>query len=183
MENNERHIIEKILCGATEKFAYFVEQYSNQTFSLIIGIVGNHEDAEELTQDTFLKAFNNLKRFNTDSRFSTWLYRIAYNTAISHMRKKASLALPIDEKLLTNINDRDVDIALDNESDERIEHLYSAIEKLQPEEKALLQLFYIEEKSIGEIAAIQNISESNARVKLHRTRKKLYYIIENEYGE
>ena len=89
MENDETHIIHRILKGETSLYEYFLDKYSQQVFILIIRIVENQEDAEELTQDTFLKAFEHLSSFKAESSFSTWIYRIAYNTAISATRKKA----------------------------------------------------------------------------------------------
>lgn len=88
MENDETHIIHRILKGETSLYEYFLDKYSQQVFILIIRIVENQEDAEELTQDTFLKAFEHLSSFKAESSFSTWIYRIAYNTAISATRKK-----------------------------------------------------------------------------------------------
>lgn len=89
MENDETHIIHRILKGETSLYEYFLDKYSQQVFILIIRIVENQEDAEELTQDTFLKAFEHLSSFKAESSFSTWIYRIAYNTAISATRKKS----------------------------------------------------------------------------------------------
>ena len=78
MENDETHIIHRILKGETSLYEYFLDKYSQQVFILIIRIVENQEDAEELTQDTFLKAFEHLSSFKAESSFSTWIYRIAY---------------------------------------------------------------------------------------------------------
>lgn len=88
MEKEELNIIEHILDGDNRQYAILMDKYSQQVFSLIFQMAGNQEDAEELTQDTFLKAYQNLKRFKGESSFSTWIYRIAYNTTISAMRKK-----------------------------------------------------------------------------------------------
>ena len=88
MGNDETHIIHRILKGETSLYEYFLDKYSQQVFILIIRIVENQEDAEELTQDTFLKAFEHLSSFKAESSFSTWIYRIAYNTAISATRKR-----------------------------------------------------------------------------------------------
>lgn len=183
MEHNERHIINEVLDGKTNSFAYFVEQYSQQIYSLIIGMVENKEDAEELTQDTFLKAFRSLASFNTNSKFSTWLYRIAYNNTVSHLRRRTKEQLPMDERLFDNIRDEDVDKALDDDNNPQIEKLYRAISKLQADEKVLITLFYMEEKPISETANILGISESNAKVKLHRTRKKIYLLMKDDEFE
>lgn len=180
MENDEAHIIQRILKGETSLYEYFLDKYSQQVFILIVRIIENQEDAEELTQDTFLKAFEHLSSFKAESSFSTWIYRIAYNTAISATRKKKYEVLPMDDSLLGNLSDREVDQALDDESEERIKKLHEAIGKLDADERALITLFYDEEKSISETASILGWTESNTKVKLHRTRKKLYVLITKE---
>ena len=176
MENDETHIIHRILKGETSLYEYFLDKYSQQVFILIIRIVENQEDAEELTQDTFLKAFEHLSSFKAESSFSTWICRIAYNTAISATRKKQELIV-MDSAMLMNISDQQIDDALNAESGERVGKLNKAIKKLAAEERALISLFYNEEKTIGEIALILGLTESNAKVKLHRIRKKLYILI------
>ena len=179
MENDETHIIHRILKGETSLYEYFLDKYSQQVFILIIRIVENQEDAEELTQDTFLKAFEHLSSFKAESSFSTWIYRIAYNTdsAISATRKRKQELIVMDSAMLMNISDQQIDDALNDESGERVGKLNKAIKKLDAEERALISLFYNEEKTIGEIALILGLTESNAKVKLHRIRKKLYILI------
>lgn len=100
MENDETHIIHRILKGETSLYEYFLDKYSQQVFILIIRIVENQEDAEELTQDTFLKAFEHLSSFKAESSFSTWIYRIAYNTAISATRKRKQELIVMDSAML-----------------------------------------------------------------------------------
>lgn len=168
MGNDETHIIHRILKGETSLYEYFLDKYSQQVFILIIRIVENQEDAEELTQDTFLKAFEHLSSFKAESSFSTWIYRIAYNTAISATRKRKQELIVMDSAMLMNISDQQIDDALNDESEERVGKLNKA---------ALISLFYNEEKTIGEIALILGLTESNAKVKLHRIRKKLYILI------
>ena len=180
MKNDEAHIIHRILEGETSLYEYFLDKYSQQVFVLIVRIVENQEDAEELTQDTFLKAFEHLSSFKAESSFSTWIYRIAYNTAISANRKKKYDIFAMDDTLLANISDQQVDNALNDEGEEQIRKLNNAINKLDTDERALITLFYDEEKSISEAALILGLTESNAKVKLHRIRKKLYVLITQE---
>lgn len=177
MKNDEANIIHRILKGETSLYEHFLDKYSQQVFVLIVRIVENQEDAEELTQDTFLKAFEHLSSFKAESSFSTWIYRIAYNTAISATRKKKQDLFVMDNAVLTNISDQQIDDTLNDESEERIGKLNEAIKKLDAEERALISLFYNEEKPIGEIALILGLTESNTKVKLHRIRKKLYILI------
>ena len=168
MENNETHIIQRILRGETALYEYFLNQHGQQVFSLIARIICNQEDAEELTQDVFLKAFQHLSSFKAESSFSTWIYSIAYNTAISATRKKKFDTFAMDDTLLANISDQQVDETLNDESEEMIIRLNRAIEKLNSDERALITLFYYEEKSLNETALILGLTESNAKVKLHR---------------
>lgn len=180
MKNDEAHIIHRILEGETSLYEHFLDKYSQQVFILIVRIVENQEDAEELTQDTFLKAFEHLSSFKAESSFSTWIYRIAYNTAISATRKKKHELSLMDDAMLANISDQQVDDMLNDENEERIRKLNEAIKKLDADERALITLFYNEEKPISEAALILGLTESNVKVKLHRIRKKLYVLITQE---
>ena len=135
------------------------------------------KDAEELTQDTFLKAFRHLSSFKAESNFSTWIYRIAYNTAISAVRKKKYDLFDMDDTLLANISDEQIDDTL---SEVQIAKLNKAMKKLDADERAVITLFYMEDKPVSEIALILGMTESNTKVKLHRIRKKLYVLITNE---
>ncbi len=177
MKNDERHIIERILKGETRLFEYFLEKYSQQVFILVLRIIGCQEDAEELTQDTFLKAFGHLSSFKADSTFSTWIYRIAYNTAITAARKKKQDIVVVNDARIANLSDAQVDNVLDDEREEQIEKLHRAISRLPADERALITLHYEEDKTIGEAALILGLTEGNAKVKLHRIRKKLYVLI------
>lgn len=180
MKNDELHIITSILAGNTERFLYFLDTYGQQIFTLIVRMVGSPEDAEELTQDTFMKAFRHLSDFNGKSSFSTWLYRIAYNTALSSLRKQPNEVLSVDDRLWNNLTENEIDRALDEEDEERIEQLQRALEKLTPDERALVTLFYEEDRPIAEICHILNQTEGNIKVKLYRIRKKLYILIKQE---
>lgn len=180
MNEKELHIISSVLGGKTERFSYFLDTYGQQVFRLIVRMTGSQEDAEELTQDTFMKAFEHLSAFHGDSSFSTWIYRIAYNTALSALRKRRSEVLSFDDKLWNALSDTQIDEALDTDDEEQIEKLQRALSALSADEQALVTLFYEEDKPISEICYILHLSESNAKVKLHRIRKKLYLLMTKE---
>lgn len=145
---------------------------------LIVQIVGCSEDAEELVQDVFLKAFRCLGGYRGECRFSTWLYRIAYTTAVSATRKKKQEFLYIEENTINNVPDEKADdILYPTDDEERTARLIQAIDLLNVEEKALITLFYYEEKSIEEIGEVLKLSPGNVKVKLHRTRKKIYVLM------
>ena len=180
MKKEEAHIIKEILNGKTEQYEYFLDRYGQQVFVLVDRIVSCQEDAEELTQDVFLKAFQQLSSFKAESTFSTWIYRIATNIAISAVRKKRNDVLRLDDSVFANLSDTQVDEALEDESEEQMERLQQAMNQLEADERALITLYYLEEKPLAEVAFILGMTEGNAKVKLHRIRKKLYVFIKNQ---
>lgn len=180
MEQNESHIISRVLAGRTEEFAYFLDTYGQAVFTLIVRMVSSEEDAEELAQDTFMKAYEHLGSFYGESSFSTWIYRIAYNTALSFLRKRKGREIVIDETFWNTVSETEVDEALDDDSEERIELLRQALAQLSAEERALVTLFYEKGKTVQELAEISGLSVSNVKVKLHRVRKKLYILMQKE---
>lgn len=177
-QKDEIYYITRILDGETEYFSVLLDRYSRPLYSLIVQIVGCPEDAEELLQDVFLKAFRNLSGYKGECRFSTWLYRIAYTTAISATRKKKLEFLYIEENTINNVPDEKADEVISSARDEeQIERLCNAIEQLTGEEKALITLFYYEGKSMEDIGEVLKITISNVKIRLHRTRKKIYVLM------
>ena len=180
MKKEEAHIIKKILSGKTEHYEYFLDCYGQQVFVLVDRIVSCQEEAEELTQDVFIKAFQQLSSFKAESSFSTWIYRIATNTALSAIRKRKNEVIRLDDSVFANLSDTQVDAALEDESEEQMERLQQAMNQLEADERALITLYYLEEKPLAEVAFILGMSEANVKVKLHRIRKKLYIFIKNQ---
>jgi RNA polymerase sigma-70 factor (ECF subfamily) len=127
-----------------------------------------------------LKAFQQLSSFKAESSFSTWIYRIATNVAISAVRKKKNETIRLDESVFFNLSESQVDEALEDESEEQLQRLQRAMEKLEADERALITLYYMEEKPLSEVAFILGMTEGNAKVKLHRIRKKLYIFIKDQ---
>lgn len=177
-QKDETQYIQRILEGDTEYFSVFLDRYSRPLYTLIVQMVGCAEDAEELVQDVFLKAFRSLHTYKGDCRFSTWLYRIAYNTAVSATRKRKHEFLYLEESTIYNVPDEAAELVFGSTDDEeRIAMLAQAIDRLTVEEKALITLFYYEEKSVEETGEILHLSQANVKVRLHRTRKKLYVLM------
>ena len=177
MKRDDIHIIQEILCGKSEQFEHILNRYGGQIFNLIAHIVPCKDDAEELTQDVFIKVFRQLSSFKKESSFSTWIYRIATNTAISAARKRKHDTLHLDDTAYQYIPDEIIDETLDNDSEEQLQRLSDAIEMLRADERALITLYYINEKPIAEVASVLGLTASNVKIKLHRIRKKLYLIL------
>jgi len=175
---SDNYYVERILRGEIVCFAPLLERYSKQVFSLIVRIVGNREDAEELAQDVFVKVYESLLSFRGDSSFSTWIYRIAYNIAVSATRKKTPELISVDEDIKYDLADEaDEQFLEDSDINTRIGYLNCAMKQLLPEERALITLFYNEGKSMEEIAVISGLTETNVKTKIFRVRKKLLILI------
>ncbi len=171
--------IGQILDGKQNAFTYLVDKHKDHAYNLALRICGNHEEAEEIAQDAFIKAYRSLAHFKMKSSFATWLYRIVYNTAISlvRARKKAPLSLedfPADATDFLGINSS----AEEAEAEYRSSLVNFALQKISEEERGLIDLYYYEELSTDEIAGITGISKSNIKVRLFRARQKMIEIIE-----
>lgn len=174
----DTYYIQRIQAGDTACFACLLDKYSRPVHSLILKVVRNREDAEELAQDVFMKVFKHLSSFKGECSFSTWIYRIAYNTAISETRKKRHEFLAIEESVINNVSEQEVAEALDRtDSSDQIQMLDAALAQLPPDERAIILLFYMKEKTIDEVATITGLTASNIKVKLYRIRKKLFFVL------
>ena len=172
---DDKYYIDRIIGGDVNAFSYLVDRYKSMVYTLALRFLKNTEDAEELAQDVFIKAFNALVDFKFDSKFSTWLYRITYNTAISKLRKKQIETSDIDNAFLPENQVLSSYNALNElTKQEQIKYIELVFKKLNEEDSVILTLFYLDENSIQEICEITGYSESNVKVKLHRARKNFY---------
>jgi RNA polymerase sigma-70 factor (ECF subfamily) len=173
MQNNDSQLISRILEGDVSGYAILVDRYKNLAFTIAFRILGKREDSEEAVQDAFVKAFHSLSSFRQKAKFSTWLYRIVYNTAISKKRLKGYEFQSIEEIRLA-------DPQVETDEDHVAEQgrlLDMAMKKLPEEDRVILTLFYIEESSVEEIHTITGLSKANVKIRLFRARKKLQELI------
>ena len=178
---SDQHYIDKILQGETNSFAVLVDRYKDMIFTLALKMVKNREEAEEVAQDTFIKIYNSLNKFKGDSKFSTWIYKIAYNTCLDRLKKnkKEDLNISIDEFSAHLI--KTMDNALSAlEDKERKQTIQNCLNLLPSDENFLLTLFYFEDQSLEEIGKIMNINANNVKVKLFRSRQKLAVILKKQ---
>lgn len=171
----DNYYIDRVLSGDKASFSALVDKHKDMVFNIALNILQNREDAEEIAQDSFLKAYQSLKSFRRESRFSTWLYRIVYNAAVSRKRKHNPERAPIDDFILESYTGDEVVAttgALDEE--EQLTALNEALSMLAPEDRIIIDLFYREEHGVEDISEITAYSVSNVKVKLFRIRKKLY---------
>ncbi len=179
-DQSDEYYIEQTLAGNVNAFAHLVKNYQQMVFTLAVRIVKSREEAEEVSQDVFVKAYNGLSKFKGDSKFSTWIYKIAYYASLDVVKKKKR---QINSEHIDKMNEGNLGIeqnAVDYiESNERKEIIKKALSKLPEAERVILTLYYFEEIPVKEISEIVNLSQDNVKVKLFRSRKKLYSILEN----
>jgi len=171
MEDKEQ--IRKIIEGDRAAFSGLVSRYQNYVYTICMRILRNPEIAEEAAQDTFVKVFRTIKTFREDAKFSTWLYSIAYRTAIDHSRKKKLPISSIDKENFPNIKDKaktPLEITADQNLKQVLEKL---IQRLPPKDAGIISLYYQGELSVKEIAKNLELSESNVKVRLFRVREVL----------
>jgi RNA polymerase sigma-70 factor (ECF subfamily) len=168
----------KSLQGDMKAFEVLIDRYKQMVFTLACRIIRNKEDAEEIAQDTFLKAHNALETFKGESKFSTWLYKIAYYRSLDQLKKKKRhiSSVSLDQYRPTDI--KEMSGVLDElERQDRVRIVKAAINRLNEEDAAIVTLFYFEELSIREIAEIVSLSPEVLKVRLFRSRKQLAILL------
>ena len=178
----ERVYVEKVLSGNTSAFAYFVNNYQRMAINIAYRICENMQDAEDVVQESFVKAYKNLHTFRLDSKFSTWFYRIVFNTAVTFTKAKMWVIDDEVESVAIDLSsDLDTGTKLDmNETDEIVSHVLSKMPKAYG---LMLSLFYLEDNSIKEIVEITGLNNSNVKVMLFRARGMFKELITKNYPE
>ena len=181
MTTNDQVYIDKILNGDTNAFTILVNRYKDLVFTLSLRMIKNREEAEEVAQDTFIKIFKSLSKFKGDSKFSTWIYKITYNTCLDRLKKnkRQQYTVAIDE--YTEHQIKTLDNALDKiEEQEKQLAIKNCLELLPSEDSFILTLYYFDELSLDEISKITGLKPNNVKVKLFRSRKKMATILKQQ---
>lgn len=181
-------LINAVLNGDTTVYSELVKRHQRFVFTLALRFTKNREDAEEVAQDCFVKAYRALGTFRQTSKFSTWLYTITYTSAMTALRKKRLVTLSLDDDEYTlqpvSFSSDDADTI-----EKKSAHFYlnQAIESLLPDDAAIITLFYKGEQSLEEIGKALLMEPNTVKVKLHRARlrlkEKLQYLLKDEVKE
>ena len=159
---------------AAKEFLSLINQHQNIIHKVCNIYMHDSADKEDLFQEIIVQLWKAVPKFQEQSRFSTWLYRVALNTAISDFRKKRR-ALPV---IQTEVASLEIESELIDDKDERLKTLYAAITQLQEIDKAIVML-YLEDKSYDEMEDIVGISASTLRVRMNRIKEKLRELTKN----
>jgi RNA polymerase sigma-70 factor (ECF subfamily) len=181
---NDLEIIDSINRGNVSDFSLLVDRYKDRAYSLLKRLLKNEMDAEEALQDSFLKAYNSLHGFRQDSQFSTWFYKIVYNTGLtvisSKKRKIEQEMSSIDNEFDIGVFDDEVYSTTDNVTD----YILKIVDKLPVRGALVVILFYMDGMSLNEISQVMGISLVNAKVLLHRSRNALKnLLLKHNYQE
>jgi len=176
----DEYYINETLNGNVNAYAFLVERYKHMVFTLTMRIVKNREEAEEVSQDVFVKAYKNLKSFKGESKFSTWIYKIGYYASLDVVKKNKRQinSINIDEFNEGNIGSMQDGLKY-LEAKERKKVINDALLRLDEDEQVILTLYYFEEMPLKEISKVVNLSLENIKVKLFRARKKLFSLLKN----
>lgn len=176
----EAAIVRKVLNGDTNAFERLVVEYEKNVYNIALRMTSNSEDAQDMTQEAFIKAFNSLSNFRGESKFSVWLYRIVNNVCLDFLRSKnrrptVSLSVEDDEGEETQI-----DIADESQSPERLldktltrESVRRGLEQMPPEYRQILLLREIQGLSYDEISQALDLEVGTVKSRIFRARKKL----------
>ena len=183
MQDNktDTELISKVLDGDKPAYAQLIKRHQRFVFTLALRFSKSREDAEEISQDCFIKAYRALHTFKQTSKFSTWLYRIVYTTSMTFLRKKRLDTQSIDDEssiiqLESHISDLSSN---DVEHKSKMVFVNLAISRLLPDDAAIITLFYQGEQSLEEIGQALGMEANTVKVKLHRARHRLKEKIEN----
>ncbi len=165
----DKESVRRVLRGDPDEFSRLVASHAPRMFNLALGIVRRRDAAEDVVQDALVKAYEKLGSWRGESSLSTWLYRITYTTAVSSIRGRRDFfeAAPSSSDTLAD-DEGDWQI-----TEENISRMTLALEGLSPLDRTLVNLFYLEDKPVRDVAAVCGESESNVKTRLHRARRRL----------
>ena len=182
---NDTEIISKVLSGDQQAYAGLVDRYQSYVFTLALRFTKNREDAEEISQDIFVKAYRALADFKGTSKFSTWLYTIVNNTCITFLRKKRLQTHSLDNEGVFEVADSQDSGLRANlvEQKSKVAMVNNAINLLNGDDAEIITLFYKSEQSLDEIAQILGLETNTAKVRLHRARTRLKEKMQQHFSE
>lgn len=170
MTNDPEHaLLDRILAGDQQVYADLVDKHKSYAYTIAFKILQNRPEAEEAAQDAFIKAYHNLAGFNRESKFSTWLYRIVFNTSISYKRKNRQQFQSLENTVIEYSQEAEGML----EKTDKKKFLNQALSKLNEADRTALSLFYLEEFSLEEIAEITGMMANTVKVRIHRARQRL----------
>ena len=181
MEISDAAVVAQVLAGDKDAYRRLVERHTRSIYGVAYRMTGNEQDAEEILQETFLRAYKSLRSFELRSSFSTWLYRIAVNRCLDFLKaKKMTDAYQISEEPGGEENEKEIQVATSNPGPDRLllsaearQKIGHAISLLTPAERVAFTMRHMEGKSIEEISKTLNVRTSAAKNSIFRAVQKI----------
>lgn len=173
MHTEDQVWIDKVKAGNPASYAYLVDKYQHLVYNISLKILSNPDDAQDAAQESFIKAYQQIGSFAGKSKFSTWLYTIAYRTAISKFKVNRIITVEIEEEADEKYSDHTSSSLEQLQLKQQKKQVEDAINKLPKVEALLITLYYINELPVKEIEEIAGLGASNIKIQLFRARKKL----------
>jgi len=170
----DQEIISLILHGEVHLFRHIVTRHQLMAYRTAFSVTRNHEDAQEVTQDSFMKAFASLHSFQGRSRFSTWLFRIVYHKALNHLESSNSYKKHIELGDTINMDNYFTDDSFQALiGKDQVNYIGKALDQLSSEDRVALTLYYLDEQSQQEISTITGWNLASTKQRIHRARARL----------
>ena len=179
----DQELVARILAGEQDAFTVLVTRYKDYMYTIAIRIAGNEEDAADVAQETFVRAYKALGRFRGDSKFSSWLYRIAVNRSLTHLKRRKRRGVPVDIEAGPHIEAGGVERERQSTPEELVlgkelrQRVRDAVDELPAQYRAVVTLFYLEEKSYKEVSATLGIPMGTLKTHFCITRAILRKMI------
>lgn len=187
MDRSDHQLIQSVKTGDERAYARLVDRHKVRAMSLAFRLVGSREEAEELVQDAFVRAFRNLEQFRGDASFGTWFYRILYNvcmTKVTRRRKAMDSIEDADLPLADHLADTETPGVLENMEQEELNRLIATeVDRLPSKLKSVVLLFYIQEMSYPEISAVTGLPIGTVKTYLHRGRNLLRKAVGSTFSD
>lgn len=184
-ENTDNQLVKIIRRGEHERYAELINRYRGKLFAYLYCLVGQKDETEDLLQIVFIKVYKNLARFDQSRKFSSWIYRIAHNEAVNHIKRKYLKKFVSWEDIVTTKDQLELSSTEDNASEEwikneRVKEVHDIVDKLPVKYKQVLILRYFSGKSYKEMAEIIGKPVNTVGTLINRAKEKLHEEIKNE---
>ncbi|SFR31573.1 RNA polymerase, sigma subunit, ECF family [Robiginitalea myxolifaciens] len=179
LQPTDKEIIRSVREGDVQAFGLLVDKYQHMVYTLAVRVVKNREIAEEVAQDAFVKAFEALEGFKGESKFSTWLYRIAYYRALDvsdrEKRKwRVTHEVAVEDNPAASANTTWTALM----DEERGEFIKTVLDSLTEEDRSVLSLHYLQELSLKEVGEIMGLQPNTVKIRLYRARQRMLTFIQ-----
>lgn len=174
-------VIEKVLSGDVNAFAFLVDKYKKLVAHIVFRMIYSQDDRKDICQDVFLKVYQNLDQFRAESKFSTWIGKISYNSCLNYINRKKNMAVNQSPQEWEEISSEHPDPAWQTEQYDKTDRIRAEIEQLPDQYRAILTLYHLENMSYREIGEIMNLPEGTVKSYLYRARQQLKEDLSHKY--